>query len=232
MTEEINDYDEKLKSMPDSIEKLMWINEIGQKTQNENPVRAIAIFEDAVTLGEKLYQKDVTVAGYLLNSCFSKAVLYFHTGNYSHVIHCVYRALPMLLKHKDEIMHGRLLNILATANFHLGNSAEGFQFSKQAIQILEKTEDSFWTAAIYNNLGFQYLTMQHFEWAERHFFEAIEKLHEKEELAKMRAEIHNNLCQYYLETRQYEKALEYGNQAVNYYRQSRDRLIWTGRSID
>ncbi len=214
MTEEITDYDEKLKSMPDSLEKLIWINEIGQKTQNENPIRAIAIFEDAVTLGEKLYQQDVSVAGYLLNSCFSKAVLYFHTGNYSHVINCVYRALPMLLKHKDEIMHGRLLNILAAANFHLGNTAEGFQFSNQAIQILEKTEDSFWIAAIYNNLGFQYLTMQHYEWAERHFFEAIAKLQGKEEQSKMSAEIHNNLCQYYLETRQYEKALAYGNQAV------------------
>lgn len=222
MTEELSDYEKKLNTEPDSIEKLIWINDLAQKTQIENPIRAIAILEDAVTLGEKLYQQDESVAAYLLNSCFSKAVLYFHTGNYSHVINCVYRALPMLLKHKDEVMHGRLLNILAAANFHLGNTAEGFQFSWQALEILEKTEETFWIATIYNNLGLQYLNMAHFEWAERYFFQAIEVLEGFEKQSKTYAEIYNNLCQLYLEIKQYEKALDYGRKAVDYYKQSHD----------
>ncbi len=222
MTEEITDYNEKLNKMPDSIEKLIWINELVQKIQIENPIRAIAVLEDAVTLGEKLYQQDESVAGYLLNNCFSKAVLYFHTGNYTHVINCVYRALPMLLKHKDEILHGKLLNILAAANFHLGNTAEGFQFSWQALEILEKTKEPFWITTIYNNLGLQYLNMQNYEWAERYFFQAIERLQGFDEKSKAYAEVYNNLCQLYLETKQYQKAMDYGNQAVDYYRQSHD----------
>ena len=220
MGEKFAEYEEKISQLPESIEKLARINTYVQKVEFQDPQKAAAILDDAIRLGEKLLKTDELASEHLLESYFALAKIHFHNGSYAQVITSVYRSLPIFMKYRHDLLHGRALNMLASANFHLGNTEEGFQFSWQAMEIFERVQDDYWIAAVDNNLGFQYLTMEHYEWAERYFFQALERISRKNHIEKAKAEIYNNLCQLYTETNQHPKALDYGQKALSLFRKT------------
>ncbi|PKO14478.1 MAG: hypothetical protein CVU39_14585 [Chloroflexi bacterium HGW-Chloroflexi-10] len=218
-TIEISDLKQNIESEIQPVKKLELLLALAKKLQNSDLTQAILVADDAVLLAEHLQAEQKNVAELLVQGLFTRAYLNTQTANYSLAISSIYQALAYFGRFQNERLRGRCVNILALANFYLGNSAEGFHFSWQALEIFEQCEDRLWEASIYNNLGYQYLSMENFEWAERYFFQALEKLKNLSS-DKEQADIYDNLCVLYTQTGEWEKALDNGKKAVFLYRKS------------
>lgn len=60
---------------------------------------------------------------------------------------------------EDDLLNGRAFEVVAKANFEVGNIADGFEFSWQALGYYETLKDHRWQAGLYNLIGKQNISI-------------------------------------------------------------------------
>ena len=214
---QINTLEQQINQTQDPLEKVKLLNELSVILEDSNLSYAIRVVDEAVNLSQSLDESNPQVFQVIANSLFTRGLLNLETTNYELAISSIYQALPLITQLKDDLLNGRAFEVLAKANFALGNAPEGFEFSWQALGYYEHLPDRRWQAGLYNLVGRQYLEMGQTEWAERYFQQALDQL---EGIAsnKTIADIHLNWC--LLDTRigNFDHAQQHVHEAIKIYR--------------
>jgi len=155
------------------FEKVKLLNELALILEDSNLSYAIRVVDEAVNLAQSLDESNPEVSAVLANSLFTRGLLNLETTNYELTISSIYQALPLITQIKDDLLNGRAFEVLAKANFALGNAPEGFEFSWQALSYYETLSNRRWQAGLYNLVGRQYMEMGKSDWAERYFQQAF-----------------------------------------------------------
>jgi len=215
--EQITVLEQQIAAESDPIKKVELLNELALVLEDSNLSHAIRVVDEAVTLARSLDESQDEPAKVIANSLFTRGLLNLETTNYELAISSIYQALPLITRLKDDLLNGRAFEVLSKANFALGNAAEGFEFSWQALGYYETISDHRWQAGLYNLIGRQYLEMRQFEWAEKYFQQAFDEL-EGLPKNKTHADIHLNWS--LLDTQQgnFERASHHVREAVVIYR--------------
>ena len=215
--EQITVLEQQIAAESDPIKKVELLNELALVLEDSNLSYAIRVVDEAVTLATSLDESQDEAANVIANSLFTRGLLNLETTNYELAISSIYQALPLITRLKDDLLNGRAFEVLSKANFALGNAAEGFEFSWQALGYYETIPDHRWQAGLYNLIGRQYLEMRQFEWAEKYFQQAFDEL-EGLPKNKTHADIHLNWS--LLDTQQgnFERASHHVREAVVIYR--------------
>lgn len=213
----IDDLELKIGGTQDSFEKVKLLNELALILEDSNLSYAIRVVDEAVNLAQSLDESNPEVLAVVANSLFTRGLLNLETTNYELTISSIYQALPLITRIKDDLLNGRAFEVLAKANFALGNAPEGFEFSWQALSYYETLTNRRWQAGLYNLIGRQYMEMNQLEWAERYFQQGFGQM-EGLPINKTHADIHLNWC--LLDTRNgdFERAQQHVHEAINIYR--------------
>jgi len=221
----IEELEQKIEQTQDSFEKVKLLNELALILEDSNLSYAIRVVDEAVNLAQSLDVSNPEVSVVVANSLFTRGLLNLETTNFELTISSIYQALPLITQIKDDLLNGRAFEVLAKANFALGNAPEGFEFSWQALSYYETLSNSRWQAGLYNLVGRQYMELGQLEWAERYFQQAFDQL-EGLTTNKTHADIHLNWC--LLDTRngEFTRAQQHVHEAINIYRSfnSMDKL--------
>ena len=222
---EITDLKLRIGQTTNEVEKVRLLNELALELEDSNLSHAIRVVNEAVELAQSLDDAFPGVSVVVANSLFTRGLLNLETTNFELAISSIYQALPLITEHKDDLLIGRAFEVLAKANFSLGNTPEGFEFSWQALGYYENLTDRRWQAGLYNLVGRQYMETGQLEWAERYFQQALDHLVGLP-LNKTHADIHLNFS--LLDTRHgnYDQAQRHVQEAVMIYRSfdSMDKL--------
>lgn len=213
----IEELEQRISLTRDSFEKVKLLNELALVLEDSNLSYAIRVVDEAVNLAQSLDESNPEVSVVVANSLFTRGLLNLETTNYELAISSIYQALPLITQIKDELLNGRAFEVLAKANFAMGNAPEGFEFSWQALSYYETLSNRRWQAGLYNLVGRQYMEMGQLEWAERYFQQAFDLL-ESQPTNKTHADIHLNCC--LLDTRNgdFNQAQHHAHEAINIYR--------------
>ncbi len=168
-------------------------------------------------LTSNLDEQDDSSASVIANTLFTRGLLNLETTNFELAISSIYQALPMITRLENDLLSGRAFEVLAKANFAVGNMPEGFEFSWQALGYYEKLEDQRWQAGLYNLIGRQYLEMGKVEWAEKYFKQAFDNL-EGLPKNKTHADIHLNWSLLDTKLEAFSRAQAHVQEAVVIYR--------------
>jgi diguanylate cyclase (GGDEF)-like protein len=214
---EISALEHKIEQSKFPVEKIRLLNELALVLEDSNLSYAIRVVAEAVELAQSLDETLPEITEVVAKSLFSRGLLNLETTNYELAISSIYQALPLITEHKDNLLSGRAFEVLAKANFALGNAPEGFEFSWQALGYFENLVDRRWQAGLYNLIGRQYMAMGQLDWAERYFNQAMDQL-DGLQSNKTHADIHLNFS--LLDTHQgnYEQAKWHIREAVVIYR--------------
>lgn len=215
--EQITVLEQQIAAESDPIKKVELLNELALVLEDSNLSYAIRVVDEAVTLARSLDESQDEPAKVIANSLFTRGLLNLETTNYELAISSIYQALPLITRLKDDLLNGRAFEVLSKANFALGNAAEGFEFSWQALGYYESLPDHRWQAGLYNLIGRQYLEMRQFEWADKYFQQAFDQL---EGLPKNKTHADTHLNWSLLDTQQgnFERASHHVREAVVIYR--------------
>jgi tetratricopeptide (TPR) repeat protein len=208
---------QKIDQIQDPLEKVKQLNELALILEDSNLSYAIRVVDEAVVLSQSLDESNPDVAAVVAKSLFTRGLLNLETTNFELTISSIYQTLPLINQINDDSLKGRALEVLAKANFALGNAPEGFEFSWQALSYYETLPDRRWVAGLYNLVGRQYMDMGQLEWAERYFQQAFDQM-ERLPTNKTHADIHLywsllNSC-----TGDFDQAEKHVHAAVNIYR--------------
>ena len=214
---QISSLEQQITQTQDSLEKVRLLNELTLALEESDLMHAIRVMDESVHLVQSLDETTPGVAALVANSLFTRGLLSIDTTNYEVAISSIYQALPLITDQKDDLLNGRALEVLARANFYIGNTTEGFEFCWQALGFYENLDNPRWQAGLYNLVGKQYLEMGQGEWAERYFQLALNQL-EGMDINKSFADIHLNLCLLDTRSGDYDQAIRHANEAVAIYR--------------
>lgn len=201
----------------DLVKKVELMNQLALILEDSNLSKAIRVVDEAVMLARSLDEADDLSASVIANSLFTRGLLNLETTNYELAISSIYQALPMITRLKNDLLMGRAFEVLAKANFAVGNMPEGFEFSWQALGYYEKLGDQRWQAGLYNLIGRQYLEMGQVEWAEKYFKQAFDNL-EGLPKNKTHADIHLNWSLLDTKVEAFSRAQAHVQEAVIIYR--------------
>jgi len=213
----IEELEQKIDLTQDSFEKVKLLNELALILEDSNLSYAIRVVDEAVSLAQSLDEASPEVSTVVANSLFTRGLLNLETTNFELAISSIYQALPLITQIKDELLNGRAFEVLAKANFVLGNAPEGFEFSWQALSFYETLANQRWQAGLYNLVGRQYMEMGQLDWAERYFQQAFDQL-EDVTTNKTHADIHLNLCLLNTRNGDFNRAQQHVRKAINIYR--------------
>ncbi|PKO04598.1 MAG: hypothetical protein CVU41_16275 [Chloroflexi bacterium HGW-Chloroflexi-3] len=213
----IEDLEQKIERTQDSFEKVKLLNELTLILEDSSLSYAIRVVDEAVSLAQSLDESNPEGSAVVANSLFTRGLLNLETTNYELAISSIYQALPLITQIKDDLLNGRAFEVLAKANFALGNAPEGFEFSWQALSYYETLSNRRWQARLYNLIGRQYMEMGKPDWANRYFQQAFDQM-EALPINKTHADIHLNYC--LLDTRNgdFKQAQHHVHEALNIYR--------------
>ncbi len=214
---QIKELQQQIDQNQDPLEKVKLLNELALILDDSNLSYAIRVVDEAVDLSQSLDESNSEVAMVVANSLFTRGLLNLETTNYELAISSIYQALPLITHIKDDILKGRALEVLAKANFALGNAPEGFEFSWQALSYYETHTNRRWVAGLYNLVGRQYMEMGQLEWAERYFQQAFDQM-EGLPTNKTHADIHLNWSLLDTRTGDFDQAQHHVQEAINIYR--------------
>jgi diguanylate cyclase (GGDEF)-like protein len=215
--EQITVLEQQIAAESDPIKKVELLNELALVLEDSNLSYAIRVVDEAVALARSLDESQDEADNVVANSLFTRGLLNLETTNYELAISSIYQALPLITRLKDDLLNGRAFEVLSKANFALGNAAEGFEFSWQALGYYESLTDHRWQAGLYNLIGRQYLEMRQFEWAEKYFQQAFDEL-EGLPKNKTHADIHLNWSLLDTQKEKFERASHHVREAVEIYR--------------
>lgn len=207
----------KIDQIQNSLEKVKQLNELALVLEDSNLSYAIRVVDEAVVLSQSLDESKEDVAAVVAKSLFTRGLLNLETTNFELTISSIYQALPLITHIKDDILEGRALEVLAKANFALGNTPEGFEFSWQALSYYETLPDRRWVAGLYNLVGRQYMDMGKLDWAERYFQQAFDQM-EGLPTNKTHADVHLNWGLLNTRIGDFDQAEEHVHAAINIYR--------------
>jgi diguanylate cyclase (GGDEF)-like protein len=213
----IEELEQKIGRTQDSFEKVKLLNELALILEDSNLSYAIRVVDEAVNLAQSLDESNPEVSAVLANSLFTRGLLNLETTNYELTISSIYQALPLITQTKDDLLNGRAFEVLAKANFALGNAPEGFEFSWQALSYYETLSNRRWQAGLYNLVGRQYMEMGKSDWAERYFQQAFD-LMEGLPINKTHADIHLNWCLLDTHNGDFDQAQNHIHEAIKIYR--------------
>ncbi len=208
---------QQINQTQEPLEKVKLLNELALILEDSNLSYAIRVVDEAVDLSQSLDESNPEVAGVVAHSLFTRGLLNLETTNYELAISSIYQSLPLITQIKDDILKGRALEVLAKANFALGNAPEGFEFSWQALSYYETDPNRRWVAGLYNLVGRQYMEMGQLEWAQRYFQQAFDQM-EGLPINKTHADIHLNWSLLGTRTRDFDQAQMHVHEAINIYR--------------
>jgi diguanylate cyclase (GGDEF)-like protein len=208
---------QQINQTQDPLEKVKQLNELALVLEDSNLSYAIRVVDEAVELSQSLDESNPEVAAVVAHSLFTRGLLNLETTNYELAISSIYQSLPLITQIKDDILKGRALEVLAKANFALGNAPEGFEFSWQALSYYETDSNRRWVAGLYNLVGRQYMEMGQLEWAERYFQQAFDQM-EGLPINKTHADIHLNWSLLGTRTGNFDQAQTHVHEAINIYR--------------
>lgn len=213
----IEELEQKIGSTQASFEKVKLLNELALILEDSDLSYAIRVVDEAVNLAQSLDESNPEISAVVANSLFTRGLLNLETTNYELTISSIYQALPIITELKDDLLNGRAFEVLAKANFALGNASEGFEFSWQALSYYETISNRRWQAGLYNLVGRQYMEMGQLEWAERYFQQAFDQM-EGLPINKTHADIHLNWCLLDTHNGDFEQAQLHVQEAINIYR--------------
>lgn len=213
----IEELEQKIGATQDSFEKVKLLNELALILEDSNLSYAIRVVDEAVNLAQSLDESNPEVSAVVANSLFTRGLLNLETTNYELTISSIYQALPLITQIKDDLLNGRAFEVLAKANFALGNTPEGFEFTWQALSYYETLSNRRWQAGLYNLVGRQYMQMGQLDWAERYFQQAVDQM-EGLPTNKTHADIHLNWCLLDTLNGDFEQAQQHVHKAINIYR--------------
>jgi diguanylate cyclase (GGDEF)-like protein len=213
----IEELEQKIRSTQDSFEKVKLLNELALIMEDSNLSYAIRVVDEAVNLAQSLDESNPEVSAVVANSLFTRGLLNLETTNYELTISSIYQALPLITQIKDDLLNGRAFEVLAKANFALGNAPEGFEFTWQALSYYETLSNRRWQAGLYNLVGRQYMEMGQLDWAERYFQQAVDQMVNLP-TNKTHADIHLNWCLLDTHNGDLEQAQQHVHEAINIYR--------------
>lgn len=224
--EKIRLLEQRILQTEDSLEKAKLLNELALVLEDSNLSHGIRAIDEAVQITQKLTDSDPEVATVIANSLFTRGLLNLEITNYEFAISSIYQALPLITRFKDDLLTGRAFEVLAKANFILGNTPEGFEFCWQALGFYENLSNRRWQSGLYNLVGREYLEMGQFEWAERYFQLAFDQL-KKMETNKSHADIHLNLSLLRSRSGEFDQAVQHANTAIQIFEinNANDKLI-------
>lgn len=173
---EITALEHQIEQTEYPVEKVRLLNELALELEDSNLSYGIRVVAEAVELAQSLDETLPEVSEVVAKSLFTRGLLNLETTNYELAISSIYQALPLITAQKDDLLSGRVFEVLAKANFALGNAPEGFEFSWQALGYYENLVDPRWQAGLYNLVGRQYMEMGQLDWAERYFKQAMDQL--------------------------------------------------------
>ena len=199
------------------IKKVKLLNEMALVLEDRDLAHAIRVVDEAVTIAKSLDETQNDAVEVIANSLFTRGQLSLETSNYELAISSIYQALPLITGSKDDLLNGRSFEVLAKANFALGNAPEGFEFSWQALGYYENLPNHRWQAGLYNLIGRQYMKMGQNEWAEKYFQQAFDQL-EGMPKNKTHADIHLNWSMLDTKLENFERARHQVQEAIVIYR--------------
>lgn len=208
--------EQQIEQTQDPLEKVRLLNELTLALEESDLVHAIRVMDESLQLAQSLDETLPGVPALLASSLFTRGLLSVDTTNYEVAISSIYQALPLITQQKDDLLNGRALEVLARANFYIGNAPEGFEFCWQALGFYENLSNPRWQSGLYNLVGRQYLEMGQLEWAERYFQLALKQL-QGIDINKSFADIHLNLCLLDTLSGNFDQALRHANEAVTIY---------------
>ena len=201
----------------DPINKVKLLNEMALVLEDSDLARAIRVVDEAVTIATSLDETQNDAVEVIANSLFTRGQLSLETSNYELAISSIYQALPLITSSKDDLLNGRSFEVLAKANFALGNAPEGFEFCWQALGYYENLPNHRWQAGLYNLIGRQYMKMGQNEWAEKYFQQAFDQLKGMPK-NKTHADIHLNWSLLDTTLENFERARHHVQEAIVIYR--------------
>ncbi|MBW6471796.1 MAG: GGDEF domain-containing protein [Anaerolineaceae bacterium] len=213
----IKDLELKIEQTRDSFEKVKLLNELALILEDSNLSYAIRVVDEAVNLAQSLDESNPEVSAVVAISLFTRGLLNLETTNYELTISSIYQALPFITQIKDDLLNGRAFEVLAKANFAMGNAPEGFEFTWQALSYYETLSNRRWQAGLYNLVGRQYMQMGQLDWAERYFQQAVDQM-EGLPTNKTHADIHLNWCLLDTKKEDFEQAQQHVHEAIKIYR--------------
>lgn len=213
----IEELEQEIRSTQDSFEKVKLLNELALIMEDSNLSYAIRVVDEAVNLAQSLDESNPEVSAVVANSLFTRGLLNLETTNYELTISSIYQALPLITQIKDDLLNGRAFEVLAKANFALGNAPEGFEFTWQALSYYETLSNRRWQAGLYNLVGRQYMEMGQLDWAERYFQQAVDQMVNLP-TNKTHADIHLNWCLLDTHNGDFDQAQQHVLEAINIYR--------------
>ena len=214
---QIEGLQQQINAETDPIKKVKLLNELAVVLEDNDLSRAIRVVDEAITITKSLDESQNDTLKAIANSLFTRGLLNLETTNYELAISSIYQALPLITRSKDDLLNGRAFEVLAKANFALGNAPEGFEFSWQALGFYENLTNHRWQAGLYNLIGRQYMEMGQNDWAEKYFQQAFDQL-EGMPKNKTHADIHLNWSLLDTSQEKFERARHHVQEAIIIYR--------------
>lgn len=220
---------DSLRKQLDNVEgndKLKLLIKIGYFLSSENPNDAIKYLDDAIKLANEIDNHWSKA-----DALFNKGVAFWHLGEISKSDEYYDQAIPIYKQYNDSLNLIRVFNSQAI-NFQMkGNVELAFETFLRSLELAKKFGDRATIANTLLNIGVMYDNIGDSERCLQYYKEALQYA-DKNDKASI-ALLQSYIAEVYLNLKNYTRAEEYLNKAVENSKSSNDTksLIWAYSSL-
>ncbi len=217
LAEKLSNIEQRLESLPESIEKVDLLNDYAWEVKDINPQRSIDLSNAAHAMAKKLgYEKGA------VRSLYYHAVCKHLISDYEDALRELLYVLSAYQNLDDKISQGHVLNWIGNVHYRLGDYPNAINYYLKSLKLKEETGDKLGEAYSYNDLGRVQARLND---APKAFAYLFKSLALKEELGNLQGQAYtlNELGETYERIGDMQRALDYYQKALEMRRRVGDK---------
>jgi len=159
----------------------------------------------------KLYEKEGNIEG-ITEANAKIGSVYFEQENYDKALEFMFKSLVVAKKNNYKKLKARALNDISAVYLDIGQNEKVIEYLKEAIEINTELKNNYAKAVNYINLGSAYQNIYKSNISLNYFNKALAELEELN-VPVLIAKCRNIMSQYFLDVKQYDKAIENAKKA-------------------